>query len=181
MTTRKELIAAWPGSVYQKWAYNFCLRNSWRVQYVIGDQEDCMAECALTYVECRQRYGATVNTEAQFCALFKMMVVSTFNTVSTRDFKKRQGRDALLQRKPENEELVDPEARLATTLMDASDELQGILKVLKTAPQEIMDTLRMEVSDCNPKRLFTYLARLTGITDKAKPDELLQELRVLLS
>lgn len=177
MVQRIPVIQNWPTSVYQKWAYNYCVRNAWRVTNVFGEFEDCMSECALVYVECRLRYGGTVNSEAQFMCLYKMMVSCYFATVSKRDKKKRDSLEATIIKKLET---VYPEAHLNVMLSEASQELKEVLQIFLAAPQEVLQTLRLESNSHNLKRFWQQVVMYVGI-NQIKADGLALELRGLLT
>lgn len=172
---KAPVIADWPSSVFQRWAYNYCLRNAWRVTAVFGEFEDCMGECALVYVECRLRYGATVNSAKQFMCLYKMMVSCYFATVSTKDRKRREIADRLVQ-----EGAYHQEGDLNVTLSEASLELKQVLQIIIAAPNEVLETLRLDVSANNIKKFWSNVVCYVGI-DQIKADGLAAELRGLLT
>lgn len=173
---RKILLPEWDGSSFQKWAKNFCYKNHWRVAHVLGDYDDCLAECALHYVICRERYGATVNSEKQFMYMYNLWVTAEFNTKSTKDFNNRQFQQSL----PQDETPVESDANLAIKLADASEELKSVLNIFLNAPNEVMDVLRQEASSCHPKQFFKSVLKLAGI-QTSKSAELAKELENLLS
>lgn len=173
---RPFLVEEWSGSPYQKWAKNFCYRNQWRVQHHIGEYEDCLAECAMAYVEVRIRYGATVKTPQQFMYMYKLWVTSIFNNFSNKDTKNRDFIGSL----PTKEQVVQPEAHAVIALNEASPELKSVMNIFINAPQEFMELLRKEADSHCPKQFFNQILIHLGI-GKARSGELVKELKGLLS
>jgi hypothetical protein len=172
---RLFIIPEWKGSVYEKWAFNYCLRNQWRVHHVIGDMEDLMSQCVVNYLECKQRYGGTINTASQFMALFKLSVACDFNTRSVRDFRARKCATLLLEKK--DSQIIYSEAELNTALNESSLELREMMRIFLSAPQEVLDVIRADAD--KSKQYFNSVAKYCGISiSKAK--ELAVELRTLL-
>lgn len=173
---RKILLPEWEGSSFQKWAKNYCYKNHWRVAHILGDYEDCLAECALYYVICRERYGASVNSEKQFMFMYNLWVTAEFDTKSTKDYNNRQFQQSLSQ----TEASIESDANLAVKLADASDELKSVLNIFLNAPNEIMEVLRQEASSCHPKQFFKSVLKMAGIQTNRSAD-LAKELEELLS
>jgi len=168
------LIADWEGSVYQKWARAFCLKNFWRVSHTLVDIEDMMSECALQYVDCRKRYGSTVNHPKQFMYLFMRGVRMVINTLSTKDSKSRKVIQQISEKKLS---CTHPQADVSAALSYASDELKEVLKVFLEAPKEILSTLGSEVD--TPKQFFKKVVAYCKIDEK-RSVELARELETLL-
>src|SRR5437870_5284730 len=82
--TRRILLSSWPGP-WEKYARNYCYKNQWRLQHVLGDLDDCVQEAALVFVEISHRYGKTVNSSAHMMALYKLGLSCWFNVLSTKD------------------------------------------------------------------------------------------------
>lgn len=57
---------------------------------ILGDMDDAMSECYIQFVECKRRYGATVNDPKWLMALYKMCVMSRFNDLSVKDSRYRE-------------------------------------------------------------------------------------------
>lgn len=171
---RIELIKEWEGSPFQKWAARYIAKNLWRVREAVGDYNDCMAEAALQYIVCRKRYGLTTNSNKHFMYLYKQWFESELNTHSSKDSRNREAALSLSR----NEPFVQPEA-ISIKLNDASSELKQIMKVILSAPQEVMDVLRAEASSCCPKQYFNAVLNFCGIS-KSKSVQLSTELKELL-
>jgi hypothetical protein len=72
----------WRGGPFEAYASNWVRKNHWRASHTLPDREDAMAECALVFAKCLDRYilnpdkGAKpgykqVTEPAHFMALFK--------------------------------------------------------------------------------------------------------------
>jgi len=175
---RHVVIPEWKGSVFEKWSYNYCVKNGWRIAYVVGDMDDCMSECMLCYLECRRRYGETVKTEQQFMFLFMRMTAHWFDTLSKRDSKLREGKALITQALPK---VVYAEAdiHMSDTLIDASKELRSILEILINTPTEIIDTIKADLPNASGKNLFKGILKVCGIKED-KHEALTKELYGLL-
>lgn len=173
---KRYVIPDWEGSVFQKWAKNFCAKNQWRVSHVLGDYEDCLAKCALDYVICCQRYGATVNSAQHFMFMYTGWVIPEFHTLAVRDGAIRKLHENL----PTTEEAVFSDAELSVSLSGASDELKSVLKIIFNAPQEMMETLRQEASSCHPKQFWKAAMRMAGVKVN-RASILIKELQRLLT
>lgn len=173
---RKYLVPEWEGSIFQGWARNYCANNFWRVSNIIGDYQDCLAECALIWLECCRRYGATVTNNAWMMRMFQLCVITTFDTKSMKDSNDRM----LLSSLDTTEKAMKSEAELIVNLDDASSELKQVMKVFLTAPQEILDVLRSEASSYHPMQFFKAVVSACGIP-KSHSAELARELQDLLS
>lgn len=86
---RRVLFEDWPGP-WGRWAEKYCRNNLWRVRMILGDMEDAMSECYIQFVECKRRYGASVNDPKWLMALYKMCVMSRFNDLSVKDSRYRE-------------------------------------------------------------------------------------------
>lgn len=173
---RPFLVEEWNGSPYQKWAKNFCYKNQWRVTNHIGEYEDCLAECAMAYVQVRIQYGATVKTSQQFMYMYKLWVTAIFNNFSNKDSKHREA----YARLPQGEQVVQPEAYAVAALNDASPELKSVMDILINSPQEFMELLRKEANSYCPKQFFNQILVHLGIS-KSRSGELVKELKGLLT
>lgn len=173
---RKPIIDEWEGSAFQKWAKNFCAKNQWRVAHVFGEYEDCLAECTYMFFICKERYGATVNSEKHFMYMYKLWVTMEWNKFAVKDGNIRK----LHQSIPDVEPTIESDANLAVTLSEASSELREVLKIMINAPQELMDVLRSETTSYSLKQFFNKVVEHLGIS-KAKSTALVKELEQLLS
>lgn len=172
---REYMLPEWEGSVFQQFAKNFCAKNAWRVQHILGDYDDCLAKCALDYVICCQRYGATCNSASQFMYCYKTWITAEFNTLSTNDSNERVGIGSLSTQ----EGSFEGDAELSAKLSEASAELKTVLKIFFDAPGEIMETLRKDATSCHPKQFFKSVLSICGIS-KSKSAALAKELQQLL-
>lgn len=174
MVDRQYIIPEWEGSVFQKWSKKFCADNVWRVRNTTGDYEDCLQECYMQYLYCRQHYpNVTAN---HFNYMFMLAVHNVFDTAATRDSNLRDA----MSRMPKPTESCESDAQLAVTLSSASDELKSVLKIILEAPQEVMEVLRQEVTSSHPKQLFKAAVRKAGF-EVSKAAMLAKELQRLLS
>ena len=164
MATRKPIIEEWPG-IWAKFAYNFCVKNAWKVTVSIGDFDDAMAECACIYYECRQRYGATVNSPAHFMKLYKMMLNSYFWYYAYDDSADREHitreEDACA-----NVSTTQPDlpSFLGARLSRASSELKAVLGIMNSAPQEIMEVLHRDTA--SPRQFFYNVGKYLGFGEE---------------
>jgi hypothetical protein len=159
-----ELIAldAYEGSVYQKWAYKFCVTNSWRVKERLGDFDDCVAQCALWWIECYRFYEGKVNSNAHLCYMFKLWVTGQFHDLSRKDYKYRCFKVEVAKEVSNSE---DSDAELAVALNDASCELKEVLRIFFNSPQEVLSTLKKDLPTTHAGRFFKYVVSLyTGKT-----------------
>lgn len=180
-TQRRYVIPDWEGSIFQRWAKNFCAKNQWRVSHVLGDYEDCLAECAKHYVICCQRYGATVNSAQHFMYMYKQWVVPEFHTLAVRDGSIRKLHDAMAPLPgDEIDHFPEAQANLQLELDGASEELKSVLKILFNAPQEMLETLRKEAHSCHPKQFFKTAMEKAGVKVN-KAANLMKELQRLLT
>jgi len=181
ITQRRYVIPEWEGSVFQKWAKNFCAKNQWRVAHVLGDYDDCLAECAKHFVICCQRYGATVNSAQHFMYMYKQWVIPEFHTLATRDGSIRKLYEAM-QPLPGDEVDETPESQvnLLLELDGASEELKSVLKIMFNAPQEMLEVLRQEASSVHPKQFFKSAMKTAGVK-VTKAGSLIRELQKLLT
>lgn len=170
------LIQDWDNSPFEFWARNFCNKNQWRVTVMIGDYEDCLSECKLQYVLCRKRYGAVVNSPKHFMRLFQIMVVTTFHTLSLKDFRTREALTKATEKK--QSELIESDAMLVCKLNSCSDELRQVLDIFFKCPQELFEVLKSESE--KPKHVFSKVMEHLGIS-KDKTIILQTELKQLLS
>lgn len=175
---RRILIPEWTGSVFEKWSYTFCVKNGWRIAYIVGDMDDCMSECMMCYMECRLRYGATVNSEKQFMFLFMRMTQHWFNTLSKKDSKQRAERDKVIADLPKSA-CAEDDLRVSNVLLDASSELRSVLNMFINAPAEMIDTIRADVPHATSKQFFKSIMKFCGVSED-KHESLTKELRELL-
>lgn len=173
---RVYVIEEWEGSSFQKWAKNFCYKNQWRVASILGDYEDCLAYCAMSYVICRKNYGHTVKTPQQFMYMFNLWVIAEFNTMSSKDSRSRKYQQTLSS----EEESIESNAQLAVKLSEASSELTSVLAVLLNSPKEIIEVLRQEAHSCHPKQFWKATLKFCGIKQE-RSAILAKELQDLLS
>lgn len=170
------IVEEWNGSSYQKWAKNFCYKNQWRVVNHIGEYEDCLAECAMAYVDVKLRYEHTVNSSRQFMYIYKLWVAAIFNNYSTKDSRHREAYGTL----PQGEQTVSPEANAVAALNDASPELKSVLEILFHAPQEVMEVLRKDADGYSPKQFFNQVLMHLKMP-KERSSTLIKELKGLLT
>jgi hypothetical protein len=174
------VLEEWPGP-WAAWARSYCYRNLWRVTSILGnDLEEAVSECALVYVQCKLRYGATAASPAAFMALYKLCVTSRFNDLSVKDSKlrtciedlvpltpvvhiKADSHDDRGKYEPLHDIAIAPEGEYAVKLSEASDELKEVLSIFFSAPQEVMDTLRGEAKSCCPKEFFKHVVTHLGL------------------
>jgi hypothetical protein len=128
------LLEAWPGP-WAAWAKNYCRKNLWRLKTLIGEEEDLLAECALIFLETKQRYGASINSSAHFMSLFQVSVISWFNTYSKKDTRYRTYLESLSSSEPYMEE----EATFHVKVREVSKEVLIVLNIMQYAPIEIFD------------------------------------------
>lgn len=173
---RTLFISEWKGSPFCGWAHNFCHKNAWRVKNYVGDYEDCMAECALVYTQVRHRYGADIVSPQQFMSLFRVCVMSHFNTLANKDTQFRIGLENL--EKPNL--AIQQEGSVLVALREASTELQDVMQLLINAPQEIMDIVRIEAGNYSPKKFFQAALRQLNIKP-SKGQKVMRELERILA
>lgn len=182
---RPYMIEEWSkSSPWYKWAYNYGQRHLWRVSNVIGnDMADFMSEACLTYVETRNRYGATVNSPQHFMRLYQMSLSCWITDLSHKDSRIKSYLATDIQREDSisfSEPSVAPEAELSVLLDKGSNELKEVLNIFFNAPIEIMNVLRDEASSCSPKQFWNRVLAHIGIPqDRSKG--LIKELNDLLS
>lgn len=169
---REQLLPEWPGP-WAAWAWNYCSRNLWRVNEVLGDMDDAMAECALIWVDCRRRYGASAKSPAHMMALYKRMVTSWFHSYSVVDTQIRKTKTEYVQ-----VEAADAEAHFAVKLRQASKELTDVIKILMRGHNEIIAVLREDLKTDKPRDFFRAVAKFCGY--ESRTNELEMELRGLL-
>lgn len=174
MAERLHLLEGWPGP-WEKWARSYCRKNLWRIQHVIGDLEDAVAEAALVYVETLLRYGSVVNTPQHFMALYKMSLTSWFHTLSTKDSHQRTA----MEKMPVIE-TTESDAYLAALLNEGSPELKQVLNILLHSPIEVMEALRKDMGNCSAKQVWNRVVAFAGISIE-KAAKLQEELNSLLS
>lgn len=167
-------LPEWKGSPYSLWAKNFCYRNQWRARHILGDYDDCYAQCCLWYYECWKFYQGKVQTASHFMVMYKLWVVGQFNDLSTKDTKKRE----VVQYR--TEPTTTSEGDLTVKLGEASSELKEVLNIMFNAPQEILETLRADCQSYCPKQFFKKIVTYLG-KDPAKTPKLAKELQDLLS
>ncbi len=172
---KRFLIEDWPGSAYQKFAWNFVSKNAWRVTEVVGDFNDCMGEAALVYTECRRRYGASAQNAKHFMALYKRCLVTWFNTLSSEDFKIRRSQELI----PKVETQVQPQVDFEVALGEASSDLKAVIQLFTQAPKEVMDMLREEASSYSPRQFWNACMRFLGLSPE-KSKAVSEELKTLL-
>lgn len=172
---RVYLVPEWENSPFQVWAKNYSAKNYWRVLDAIGDYQDCLAECALIWIECCRRYGAIVDNDAWMMRMFQICVVTTFDTKSLKDTNNKK----LISKLDTKEPVFVPDVEMILNLDDASSELKQVLSVFLTAPQEILKVLRTEASSYHPMQFFKAVVGLCGIS-KTKSPVLAKELQTLL-
>lgn len=158
------------------WARNYCYKNLWRVESSLGELDDAEAECAMLFVECRKRYGASVNHPAHFMRLYQLMVITRFHDLSTKDSKYRH--------------IESNYAPFVTTVNDgalrvklggSSKELQAVMNVLLYAPGDVLQVI-MKDTLLPPKYIMRRLATFCGISNpKVVAEALTQELHNLLT
>ena len=173
---RVELLPEWQGSIYQKWAESYAIKNLWRVSNVIGELDDLMGEAALSYVELRIRYGSTINTHRQFMTLFKMYFSCWIHTLSVKDSHNREG----LVKVAKFDYTTKHEGDLVIKLDKASSELKEVLKIFFEAPAEIMETLRRDCSSYSPRQFWNGVLKYCKVSSE-KSVTLQKELTDLLS
>lgn len=173
---RKELIKDWQNSAFQHWAGKYCRTNYWRVQRYLGDFDDCMAECACIYWECRLRYGATVNSNAHFMALYKLMVKSYFTDYSNYDTRYRDtlSLEGVI---PSLVPGVELDKLLVHRTKNSSNEVKQVVNILLNGPVEVLETIGSDL--VLAKNYLKRVLRLAGI-DNNKRDQVQQELRSAL-
>lgn len=153
-------IPEWSGSVFQKWSYNFCLTNAWRVQDKLGDFEDCMAQCALYYIECKKFYEHKINSPAHFMYYYKLWVTGQFHDLSRKDYRHRVTKAAIAVK---NEVTEEPDAYLAVALGEASTELKEALSIFFNAPKEMMETIIKDANTDHSGKFFRYILNMLQI------------------
>lgn len=176
---RKFLIPEWDGSVYQKWAYRYCQTNLWRVSQHLGsDMEDVMAQAALIYVICRQRYGATVNSAKHFMYCYQLYLRMEFNTYALKDGKGRKAKEGVKESLKIKEQDSNLEVDFNLKLSNASSELKQVLEIMFNAPTEVMDTIRKDMTSISSKGFWSRVLEYCKIT--TSPAKLEKELEELL-
>lgn len=172
---RKPVLEPWPGP-WEMWAKGFCAKNQWRVVHVLGDYDDCLAECALTFVECSRRYGKTVVSPQQMMYLYKLSVVCWFNVLSVRDQSCRRVREAIKEEEPS----VKGDAEAMAKLSEASSELKDVINIFFSAPKEIFDVIRADVASNTPIHFFNAVLDYCKIP-RTKTQPLINELISILT
>lgn len=172
----KPSLEDWhPGSPFYQFAKNYCYKNKWRVQYLLGgDLDDCIAQCALWWVECNKFYEGKINSPAHMMFLYRLWITGQFHDLASRDTKRRE---VVQYRK---EPTTTSEGELSVKLGEASTELKQVLNIMFNAPQEIIETLRIDCQSYNPKQYFKKVISHLKI-NPAKTPELVKELQDLLS
>ena len=174
---RPYLIEEWgPKSPWYLWARGYGERNLWRVQHAIGnDIEDFMSEAALTYVEVRIRYGASVKNAAHFMYLYKRGLSNWVHDLSHKDNKIKIG----LSKVSPNEPTAQHTGDLEIALSRSSSELKEVLNIILNAPKEIMDVVQADIGNPTAKQFWYSVVNYLGIKQE-KSKELMQELNTLL-
>jgi len=172
---RVFLLPEFEGSVFQRWAYNWILKNRWRVTQYIGDHDDCMAQSALVYIKCSQRYGRTIYSAKHFMYLYQLYLRMEFNTYALKDGQQREAINKFKGRQIEVHAVC--EGDLNIKLSKASEELKQVLNILFSAPVEILEVLRRDAH--SQKKFWVTVLNFCKI-DKAKSEKLSDELEKLL-
>lgn len=173
---RAYIVPEYEGSIFQAWAKSYCAKNYWRVLHSIGGYEDCLAECALAWIEVCRRYGGTVNNDRWMMHMFKLWVIGVFDTKSCKD---TNNRTMLSKLEIKDEPSFEDESELRVKLQDASSELKTVLNVFLNAPQEILVVLRKDTSSCHPMQFFKAVVAQCGIP-VSRSASLAKELQTLL-
>ena len=163
---------------HEAWARGFVKTNQWRVDRLLT-YEEAVQECALIYVRCCRFYEGKVDNPKWFMALFKRAVERGFHTFSLLNNRQIElcAEDAITR-----PQIDFSDGPLYAALSKASDELKDVLRVLATAPSELMylmldgvELRRSKERDAALSRSLCRLARVANIRS-----DLLIELRTLL-
>jgi hypothetical protein len=171
---KNEAIPEWEGSVFERWSKRFVAVNGWRVHRIIGEYEDCMQECYLQYVYCRQHYPNA--NPRQFNYMFMLAVHNVFDTCSMKESNQKR----IYSQISTDETAIESDAQLNVKLKGASSELKSVLKIFLESPKEVMDILRTEASSCHPKQAWKVAVKLAGLQIE-KAAGLAKELQKLLN
>jgi hypothetical protein len=186
--TRKFLPVAfnpiWPGSPYEMWAKSLTNRYYQRISRVCPSKEDVLAECAVVFVECKNKYGDKL--AKQFPRAYNDRS-KVFMTIFQRAAQCRLidiERKAV--RRPDivyAEELPETsyEADLTNLLLGASKDLQTVLNTIANAPKDFMRLLLSDKLLCRNPTYDAGISRGWRRCCRLAPGhDLVKELRVLL-
>lgn len=176
----------WSG-VFEGYARNYVSRNLWRVSAYLGDRDDALQQCALTFYECKARYQNHVDNPAWFMALYKRALMMDFADISRKDFRLR---DTPM---PLADEPVDFNAGpLISSINQCSDDIKELLVAIFDSPAQLLSLVFGDY-DANKEgkraaareqeertKLNSRIRHLLGISASADRD-LVAELRDALS
>jgi hypothetical protein len=174
--TRISVINPFPrfdwGSPFEGWARGFVKRNLWRVDKLLGDEEDGLQECALVFVRCRNKYEGRIDNPAWMMALFKSAVAHHWHDLA------RTNDPAKEMQTPDPDFGTDRNhGHFMVALSEAKSEIQDLMNALLSAPSELLSII---FRDDDPVLLNRRVKRLFGISGTGMRD-LMAELRDLLS
>lgn len=129
---RRPVVFEW-GGAFEGYARGHVKRNFWRVRELLGSEEDAMQECAITFVQCVKRYGATVDNPAWMMALYKRALAMDWATMAVKD-----GRMRSIPIPDEAEGIDYNYGDLASAISGGSAELQEVVRVIASAPAEFL-------------------------------------------
>jgi hypothetical protein len=163
-------------SAYEKFAFNFCLANAWRVRDKLGDFDDCMAQCRLYFVEVQKFYEGKLNSPQHLMWAYRLWVTGQFHDLSKKDYKNRCTK-MKLQRKGEIS--IKSEAEMVVILGEASSELKEVLRIFFNAPKEVMETISKDAKTAHSGKFFRHVVSFCGLAPE-RADDLAKELKDLL-
>lgn len=174
---RRPILPDFPNSPFEGYATNYLQRNFWKVQHIFGDFEDAMSEAQVIFYECRKMYGAKVNSQAHFMALYKQMISCYFI-----DWAKFDSAERSVLPTEDIEPSISSEATLSCLLREASSELKVVLKMVLDAPADVAETFRKEFNGSRKgvDRFFLKAVQACGLPDE-RASFLQEELMGLLS
>jgi hypothetical protein len=174
--TRIQVINPFPrfdwGGAFEGWARGFVKRNLWRVDKLLGDEEDAIQECALVFVRCKNKYEGRIDNPAWMMALFKSAVAHHWHVIASKNDPAKE------MQAPDPDFGTDRNhGQFMIALSEAQSEIRDLMNALLSAPSEILSIV---FRDDDPILLNRRVKRLFGISGTGMRD-LMAELRDLLS
>lgn len=168
-------LYSWHG-LYENWSRMWVNKHFWKVRAHIPTKEDALQECALIFARCIRHYAHVAENPAHFMSLFQVSVMNDWITFA----KKSTQRTPLSVACEDFEHLAQHQTTyndgpLLALLSSASAELKQVLKIIASAPSELLEMMfrGRNLAECN-----LCVCRMSGV--KADHD-VLAELRKLLS
>lgn len=119
---------------------NYLAKNHWKVKSTVP-WDDCMQEAQVIFLRCKRKY-TEVSEPAHFMALYKTAWHNNFLDLANENTAYREnvsigGEDESPDRHRAGE--TDNDGALATMIRQAPREIQMVLSLFLSAPQELLD------------------------------------------